>query len=129
MTCFGPGWPARILVLAGMIGLTACGAGPDRRAALADAPGKRMTAEEVRAALVGRPWRGRHGVYRMSPDGAYSYDSTETTLRWGPVPYAINADGTVIGKAGTWTFYRIGSAYRHHSSETGEFHLAAPLAP
>lgn len=112
-----------------ILALAACGGGGGERAGAgpADAPGQRMTADEVRAAFVGQPWKGPNGIYSMEPDGTYSYRSTDTTIEWGPFRYSIEPDGTVTGPSGTWTFYRIGSAYRYYSSATNEFYLAVPV--
>ena len=111
------------LVLA--IGACASSA-PKDGAAPADAPGTRLTAEEVRRTFIGAPWKSASGIFTFLPDGTYRYKSTKTTTEWGPWQYVLNDDGSIKGTTATYTFYRIGDAYRYYNSESDAFYLAFP---
>lgn len=110
-----------LILSALVIGCSARPSGPD------GARGTRLTAEEVRATFVGKRWEGSSGVFLFLEDGTYTYKSTKTTTEWGPWRYTINQDGSVTGATATYTFYRIGSAFRYHNSESNEFYLALPV--
>ena len=99
---------------------------PKDGAAPEDAPGTRLTAEEVRRTFIGAPWKSASGVFTFRPDGTYRYKSTKTTTEWGPWPYVLNEDGSIKGTTATYTFYRIGDAYRYYNSESDAFYLAFP---
>lgn len=118
------------LVCGVVFGLGACAA-PDasNTAGPEGARGTLLTAEEVRATFIGRPWKGSAGVFFFRPDGTYVYTSEKTTTQWGPWRYRINDDGTVSGASATYTFYRIGPGYRYHNSDTDEFYRAIPDTP
>ena len=110
--------------------LSACGGG-DRRsdAAPDDAPGTRLTAAEVRANFIGKPWRGPAGIYTFRPDGAYSYRSEMTTLTFEALPYELTDEGALKTSSTTFTFFRIGTAIRYYNSRSREFFLVRPVAP
>ncbi len=109
--------------------LAACGGGAERPrdAAPEDAPGTRLTVAEVRDTFIGRPWRGPTGTYTFSPDGTYSYASETTTLTRDALPYRLFEDGVLTTDATSFTFYRIGTAYRYYNSRSEEFFLARPV--
>ena len=116
--------------LAGLIlavALAAC-AGNDRPRDRApeDAPGTRLTVAEMRANFIGKPWRGTTGTYTFRPDGTYSYRSETTTLTFDAMPYRLTDDGVLKTDTTTFTFYRIGTAFRYYNSGSGEFFLARP---
>jgi len=113
-----------LLALGAAIALASCAAARDPEPE--GARGTRLTADEVRATFVGKPWKGSSGIFFFRPNGTYIYTSRKTTTEWGPWRYRINQDGSVTGSSATYTFYRIGPAYRYHNSETGEFYLAFP---
>ncbi|MEM9062009.1 MAG: hypothetical protein AAGD13_16225 [Pseudomonadota bacterium] len=108
------------------LALAACGSPAPTETAPEDAPGQRLSADEVRRVFIGVPWKSSSGVFNFSPDGTYRYRSTKTTTEWGPWPYSINEDGSIKGVTATYTFYRIGNAYRYYNSESDAFYLAFP---
>ncbi|MEL6998655.1 MAG: hypothetical protein AAFP68_10385 [Pseudomonadota bacterium] len=109
-----------------LLWLAACGTPQTAGTAPEGAPGDRLSAEEVKRIFVGVPWKSASGVFNFSPDGTYRYRSTKTTTEWGPWPYIINDDGSIRGVSATYTFYRVGNAYRYYNSESDAFYLAFP---
>ena len=117
----------RVFLTAMLVTLAACsGAQKQPGSAPDDAPGTRLTADEVRRTFIGAPWKSASGVFTFRPDGTYRYKSTKTTTEWGPWPYVLNEDGSIKGTTATYTFYRIGEAYRYYNSESDAFYLAYP---
>ena len=121
--------PARITRRTALLGalsasLASCA---ERRGRTTAGPGgTQLTADEVRAVFVGKPWKGDSGIFRFAPDGTYTVTSFKTTATWGPWRYRIGEDGRVHGPTTVYTFYRIGPAYRYHSSSSDAFYLAFP---
>lgn len=109
-----------------MLTLAACAEPRPEGSAPADSPGTRLSAEEVRRTFIGAPWKSASGVFTFNRDGSYRYRSTKTTTEWGPWPYVLNEDGSIKGATATYTFYRIGGAYRYYNSESDAFYLAFP---
>ena len=106
--------------------LAACESPRPEGTAPRDSPGTRLSAEEVERIFIGTPWKSASGVFTFSPDGTYRYRSTRTTTEWGPWPYVLKDDGSLKGPSATYTFYRIGNAYRYYNSESDAFYLAFP---
>ena len=109
-----------------MLVLAACAAQKPGGTAPENSPGTRLGAEEVRRIFIGAPWKSASGVFTFNPDGTYRYKSTKTTTEWGPWPYVLNEDGSIKGATATYTFFRIGQAYRYYHSESDAFYLAFP---
>lgn len=109
------------------LGLASCGGTPaPSGSAPEDAPGTRLTPAEVERVFIGTPWKSASSVFTFNRDGTYRYKSTKTTTEWGPWPYTLNEDGSLKGASATYTFYRIGNAYRYYNSESDAFYLAFP---
>lgn len=106
--------------------LAACEAPRTEGTAPPDSPGTQLSANEVERIFIGVPWKSASGVFTFSPDGTYRYRSTKTTTEWGPWPYVLNDDGSLKGPTATYTFFRIGKAYRYYNSESDAFYLAFP---
>ena len=117
----------RTLVTGLLLCFAACSGAPQQTGtAPSDAPGTRLSVEEVQRIFIGAPWKSASGVFTFSPDGTYRYKSTKTTTEWGPWQYVLNDDGSIKGTTATYTFYRIGDAYRYYNSESDAFSLAFP---
>ena len=116
----------RIFLVSMMLVLAACAAKDRGGSAPENSPGTRLTADEVRRIFIGAPWKSASGVFTFNTDGSYRYKSTKTTTEWGPWPYVLREDGSIEGATATYTFYRIGQAYRYYHSESDAFYLAFP---
>lgn len=115
-----------LTALAGILGAALLGCSSPRRKGPEGARGTQLTSDEVRDVFIGKPWKGSSGIFFFRPNGTYVYTSTKTTTQWGPWRYRINEDGSIAGASATYTFYRLGPAFRYHNSETNEFYLAFP---
>ena len=114
------------LILTLLFALVGCAAPSGETASAPEGPGTRLSAEEVRRIFIGAPWKSASGVFTFNPDGTYRYQSSKTTTEWGPWPYVLNEDGSIKGTTATYTFFRIGEAYRYYNSESDAFYLAYP---
>ncbi|MEM7423609.1 MAG: hypothetical protein AAF334_07780 [Pseudomonadota bacterium] len=107
--------------------MTACaGTASSPSAPPPDSPGTRLTPAEVISIFIGRPWRSEKGEFLFGEDGLYRYRSATTTTEWGPWPYRLTDQGALVGPSATYTFFRLGGAYRYYNSETDAFYLAFP---
>ncbi|WP_350032082.1 hypothetical protein [Sphingopyxis sp.] len=88
----------------------------------------RLTAAEVRATFIDRPWRSPSGTFLFRSDGTYTYQRIGQA-RAGPWNYTLRPDGVIEGANTNYTFYRNpdGSLVYHHS-RSGRF-IRATLGP
>lgn len=86
----------------------------------------RLTAAEVRATFIDRPWRSPNGTFLFRSDGTYTYQRIGQALA-GPWNYTLRPDGVIEGATTNYTFYRNpdGSLVYHHS-RSGRFIKALP---
>lgn len=116
----------RAFIAGTLLTLAACAAPSPQGSAPAGSPGTQLSADEVRRVFIGAPWKSASGVFTFNRDGTYRYKSTKTTTEWGPWRYTLNEDGSIKGTTATYTFFRVGQAYRYYNSESDAFYLAFP---
>ena len=113
------------LIMAGL--LVACDVGGTPRILRgAEIGGSRLSAEEVRSTLIGRPWRGNVGVYFFQESGTYNY-RTGTGMVLGPWRYTLDEDGTIRGGGTEFTFFRIGPSIRYRNTTSDGYFLVTLL--